>query len=358
MALFGQDRPDAGATDLGSVLGDLLTGGPDRRARANEPQRMKQNFDAFDALNQARISRAQANSREALTAEMVTRALTGDQGALGELGATTMRMSSGQPNLSTFTGGVQDITGMEMDRQIQEALASGDVATARRLSAVKNDKVLPELGAGGKAVFAPIDGAVTMTPLGEADIDATRALEGQRRASAASSYASADSTRRRVNIAETQFGLQREGLWNPGGKTSGGGGAYTAPSQASIQRFLGDQGTDSYGNATTAVDPAVLQDFELWRRANPQYRNGEEALAAYNAERKPLGGVHIIDPTMPGSMTIKPPALGEGGAGGSGRPALPGVPQGAIDHLRANPNLRSLFDDKYGAGAAAAVLGR
>lgn len=33
------------------------------------------------------------------------------------------------------------------------------------------------------------------------------------------------------------------------------------------------------------------------------------------------------------------------------------IPQAAIDHLQQNPDLRDLFDDKYGEGSAASVLG-
>ena len=58
---------------------------------------------------------------------------------------------------------------------------------AQRISAVKTDKVLPTLGAGGKAVFTPVTGGVEMTSLGDASIGAENALAAQRQASAAAS---------------------------------------------------------------------------------------------------------------------------------------------------------------------------
>ena len=51
-----------------------------------------------------------------------------------------------------------------------------------------------------------------------------------------------------------------------------------------------------------------MQDFQVWRAANPQYRNGEEALTAYFAAKRSSPDVHFIDPSMPGSMTVAPPA--------------------------------------------------
>src|SRR5690606_3145316 len=73
-------------------------------------------------------------------------------------------------------------------------------------------------------------GGVSTTEQGQAGIVADHARAAASRASAASSYATADSTRQRLGIAQQQFGLQRAGLWNPGGKAAGAGaGAAGSP---------------------------------------------------------------------------------------------------------------------------------
>lgn len=174
-----------------AALGDLVTGGASREAEANYPKYLKESADGYSALDKAAIIRAQRIARDNLPA-----AVRASGVAHPDLATSILSMATGQPNLGTLTDGLGDLADQEMDRQALEALQAGDLARAQRLSAVKTDKILPTLGAGGKAVFTPVTGDVAMTPLGDAAIDADEALAAQRHASAGAADARAERSRR------------------------------------------------------------------------------------------------------------------------------------------------------------------
>lgn len=192
-------------------LGDILVGGATRRADANAPKYLAEAVAPYKALDQAAQERAKRLARDVVGDRY--RAWAEAQGLspeAGDLGAAYA--AGGDMNFNTQMGGTSRLADMEIDRQITQALASGDTKTAQQLSAVKTDKVLPTLEAAGKVVFTPLTGATQMTSLGDAAIGAEQALEVARHASAAKSgrvpaAKPARSDQRRQELADIEADL-------------------------------------------------------------------------------------------------------------------------------------------------------
>lgn len=305
--LAQQRQPASWAQQLGGSLGYLLGGGPKRDAEAAYTARMG------DLLALG------LKDQQMQQAVLKTAALNGLGDALSGFGYTPEQAAAAATlgraglNPEQYTGARGDLQAQGFHQDAVDAGRRGDWAGANgSLLGVANGPVQLATIEGQNLIgnrLVPGGGSVATTEQGRASMEADAARARASDASAASSRASAQATLGRLRLAQRQFELQRQGKWNPSGSAIGGsGGSYTAPSQTSMMRMLGDTITDAYGQKQTVLNPDKAQDFELWRRAHPEYRNGEEALAAYNAEASG-SGVHIIDPSMPGSMTISPPAL-------------------------------------------------
>ena len=157
-------------------LGNMLAGGDKASLEEARIDQTNKNYIAYGNLEQARrerakamIAQSQVDARSGLEqkilAQYKARGLMPEDGAV----ASAFALSDETPNYNTHELGTGRATDATMDRQIEEALTKGDLKRARILSAVKTDKVLPELK--GDEVFSAIEGVSTPTKLGIATIN-------------------------------------------------------------------------------------------------------------------------------------------------------------------------------------------
>lgn len=231
----------------------------------------------------AKQKRDEAMAQEQLQAEMAKAGIPPEQASVI---STALRAGYNPEQISGYRGDVQE-QGFR-GGAVERALAGDFTGANANLFGVANGpQALPDVQDGMLLSNVFAEGAPTsVTPVGQARI-------GQADAAATASYA-------RANLANTQAAV---GGYNPNtGRGGGAQAAFTAPAQASLLAALGQ------GEAgEREVPEGDYRDFILFGQANPHLRSGEERLAAYVAA-KAGGGPKIIDPTMPGSMTIRPPS--------------------------------------------------
>lgn len=209
--------------NAGQALGSALFGNG-RAAYDDQLSREYKHALALEQARQARNARVMGDqnvaSRQGLTAELIGRARAGDVDALNRLTAYGLT-SNEKVDLGTL-GQSQDFA---MRQAVYDRATLGDLAGAGAASLGLTTKPLEMTKIAGDVAYNPYaqsDQTVNVTPLGDATI-------GQRNASAASSYASANNsnasaarTRQAAGIDAAEFGLKRSGQWNPGGRSAGG----------------------------------------------------------------------------------------------------------------------------------------
>ena len=116
-------------------LGLMLTGGVQRSAENEYAPQLKRNYDAFAALEEAKIKRSQAMARDSLPAAMERLGYSADHATIMQANASPSMTQLGllqNPNylkaqqaalaLSGLTGGKQDLGNMA----VAQSIASGD----------------------------------------------------------------------------------------------------------------------------------------------------------------------------------------------------------------------------------------
>lgn len=291
-----------------------------------------------DAWKQAdNIGRAKKAAAEAGIAEDELLQRGGLAEALTALGSDPNLAAVMRGGFANFPQAIQGQSGLY---DLQQTRQAGQMATQENPDVAMMNRILSARTSGGG-------------PLNPNQVDPeglAAALLATEQAQAGNYRASADATGRRAAAYEQDVRSRADdrlldNARGGGARVTGGAASNTltpdvmemfkvAPPRsppgtprvfdaASYQKFLADR--SSMGGTGN-----ISEDARAWFvRQNPETR------------KVPI----IIDPTNPASMTRSPPA------------PMREPPAGAIQKLRANPNLRAQFDEWYGPGSAARALG-
>jgi len=175
-------------------LGTMLTGGVGRSAENEYAPQLKKNYDAYAALEEAKIKRSQAMARDSLPAAMERLGYSADHATIMQANAAPSIAQLGKlvnPNylqaqqaalvLSGLTGGKQDLGNMA----VAQSIASG---TPLKTNVIDDGYQVNPYDEGGVAtptgkVVADIGKIGAQTATESTKQDANKALAGQRTAS-------------------------------------------------------------------------------------------------------------------------------------------------------------------------------